>query len=168
MDLQKRMGGGIKSPLVASDTSSPSKTDRKNITIDISRLSPDDTLTLKLSEDCSINLSLLVSSPVVQPVVQEPSSLVEPVVQESSPVVDEPPRDIVRRYQEPEWTRCHRKDYDGRTCRINIDTRDMKCYRSDKKTVIPISAHRCEYGDGSVRFLCQYHHPLYEKKSIVR
>lgn len=161
MDLHERMGGGIKSPPVSSDTTSlPSKTDRKHVTIDISRLSPDDTLTLKLSEDCSINLSLLVSSPVVQ----EPSLMLE----KPSPVVDDPPRDIVRRYQEPEWTRCHRKDYDGITCGIMINTHEMKCYRSDKNILLPIRPYRCEYGDGSVRFLCQYHHPLYEKKSIVR
>lgn len=148
------MGGGIKSPLVSSDTSSPSKTVRKHITIDISRLSPNDTLTLKLSEDCSIDLSLLVSSPVVQPVVQEPS----PMVQEPSPVVEEPSSAIVKKYQEHKWYPCSCEKYTRNKCRIKINTLDMKCYRSDKKTVIPISAHRYENADGSVEYFCYYHH----------
>ena len=221
MDLQKRMGGGIKSPLVSSDTSSlPSKTDRKNITIDISRLSPDDTLTLKLSDGSCICLSSSkivqnhspavvpqVEQPqspvVVEPIVQDPLSpavvpqveqpqspvVVEPIVQDHSPAVvpqveqpespvvgepkvqqypyQEPPRAIVRRAREPEWSPCYCEEYDGNTCRININTYEMRCYRSDKKTVIPISAHRYEYADGSVEYFCYHHHQLYYK-NIVR
>ena len=196
MDLQKRMGGGIKSPLVSSDTSSlPSKTDRKNITIDISRLSPDDTLTLKLSDGSCICLSsskiVQNHSPAVVPQVEQPQSpvVVEPIVQDHSPAVvpqveqpespvvgepkvqqypyQEPPRAIVRRAREPEWSPCYCEEYDGNTCRININTYEMRCYRSDKKTVIPISAHRYEYADGSVEYFCYHHHQLYYK-NIVR
>ena len=177
----------MKSATFASDTSDTlSKTNAQNITIDLRNLSPNDTITLKFEnghiviskKDVVSQSEVQQPSPdlepkvqeleVVQPKIEEPESpvIVDPMVQQFP--YQEPPRAIVRRYQGPEWTCCDREDYDGNICRIMINIHKMECYRSDKKTLLHIPAHRFEYGDGSVAYLCHCHHQLYYKKSIVR